>query len=97
MPEASQTTPPSAAGLAERMADWLVRFRGPLFLLAVVLVAVGVERARQLKFSRSIDAMFDRSDPALVPYARMTRTFGSNETVLAAYDDPQLFTSEGIA
>ncbi|NCX98322.1 MAG: hypothetical protein EBX35_07045 [Planctomycetia bacterium] len=96
MPEASQTTPPSAAGLAERMADWLVRFRGPLFLLAVVLVAVGVERARQLKFSRSIDAMFDRSDPALVPFARMARTFGGGEVVLCAYDDPDLFTTAGI-
>jgi len=96
VPEASQTTPPSAAGLAERMADWLVRFRGPLFLLAVVLVAVGVERARQLKFSRSIDAMFDRSDPALVPFARMARTFGGGEVVLCAYDDPDLFTTAGI-
>ena len=53
--------------------------------------------SKRLEFSRSIDAMFDRSDPALIPYARMTRTFGSNETVLAAYDDPQLFTAEGIA
>ena len=96
MPEASQTPPPSAASLAERMAGWLVRFRGPLFLLAVALVAVGVERARQLKFSRSIDAMFDRSDPALVPFARMARTFGGGEVVLCAYDDPDLFTTAGI-
>ena len=96
MPEASQTPPPSAASLAERMAGWLVRFRGPLFLLAVALVAVGVERARQLKFSRSIDAMFDRSDPALVPFARMARTFGGGEVVLCAYDDPDLFTAAGI-
>ena len=96
MPEASQTPPPSAASLAERLAGWLVRFRGPLFLLAVALVAVGVERARQLKFSRSIDAMFDRSDPALVPFARMARTFGGGEVVLCAYDDPDLFTAAGI-
>jgi len=96
VPEASQTPPPSAASLAERLAGWLVRFRGPLFLLAVALVAVGVERARQLKFSRSIDAMFDRSDPALVPFARMARTFGGGEVVLCAYDDPDLFTAAGI-
>jgi predicted RND superfamily exporter protein len=78
------------------VAWWLVRFRGPLFLLAVALVAAGVERARHLKFSRSIDAMFDRSDPALVPFARMTRTFGGGEVVLCAYDDPELFTTAGI-
>jgi predicted RND superfamily exporter protein len=78
------------------VAGWLVRFRGPLFLLAVALVAGGVERARHLKFSRSIDAMFDRSDPALVPFARMARTFGGGEVVLCAYDDPELFTTAGI-
>ena len=96
MPEASQTPPPPAASLAGRVAGWLVRFRGPLFLLAVALVAGGVERARHLKFSRSIDAMFDRSDPALVPFARMARTFGGGEMVLCAYDDPELFTTAGI-
>jgi predicted RND superfamily exporter protein len=41
--------------------------------------------------------MFDRSDPALVPYRRMARAFGSSEAVLAVYDDPQLFTPPGIA
>jgi predicted RND superfamily exporter protein len=96
VPEASQTPPPPAASLAGRVAGWLVRFRGPLFLLAVALVAGGVERARHLKFSRSIDAMFDRSDPALVPFARMARTFGGGEVVLCAYDDPELFTTAGI-
>jgi predicted RND superfamily exporter protein len=96
VPEASQTPPPPAASLAGRVASWLVRFRLPLFLLAVVLVGAGVERARQLKFSRSIDAMFDRSDPALVPFARMARTFGGGEVVLCAYDDPDLFTADGI-
>ena len=96
MPEASQNPPPPAAGLAGRLAWWLVRLRLPLFLLAIALVAGGVERARHLKFSRSIDAMFDRSDPALVPFARMARTFGGGEVVLCAYDDPELFTTAGI-
>jgi predicted RND superfamily exporter protein len=96
VPEASQTPPPSAASFAGRVASWLVRFRGPLFLLAVALVAAGVAQARHLKFSRSIDAMFDRSDPALMPFARMARTFGGSEVVLCVYDDPQLFTAAGI-
>jgi len=96
VPEARQTLPPAAAPFAARAAGWLVRCRGPLFLLALALVAAGVERARQLKFSRSIDAMFDRSDPALVPFARMARTFGGGEVVLCAYDAPDLFTPDGI-
>jgi uncharacterized protein len=83
--------------LAARLTRWLVRFRKSLAVVAVILVAVSVERASHLEFSRSIDAMFDRSDPALVPYRRMTRTFGGAEVVLAAYDDPDLFTPAGIA
>jgi predicted RND superfamily exporter protein len=49
-----------------------------------------------LEFVKSIDTMFDRADPALVPYRRMARAFGSSEVVLAAYDDPDLFTAAGI-
>jgi uncharacterized protein len=97
VPEASQSPPPSSAsGRGARIAAWLVRSRGLLFLAALVLVGLSVERARQLRFSRSIDAMFDRSDPALVPYARMARTFGGGEVVLCAYDDDALFTPAGI-
>ncbi|MFM7107539.1 MAG: efflux RND transporter permease subunit [Planctomycetaceae bacterium] len=82
--------------VADRVAGWLVARRGLLAVVAVALAAVGVERARHLEFSRSIEAMFDRSDPALVPYARMARTFGGSEVVLAAYEDPDLFTHDGI-
>jgi predicted RND superfamily exporter protein len=82
---------------ADRIARWLVDHRGRLALLAVFLAAVSVGLSRRLEFSRSIDAMFDRSDPALVPFHRLVRTFGSNEAVLAVYDDPDLLSREGIA
>ena len=98
VPEACQS-PPTAPPpqLADRIAGWIVCHRRSLALLGLVLVAASVERARHLEFSRSIDAMFDRADPALVPYALMTRTFGGSEVVLAAYDDAELFTPAGIA
>jgi predicted RND superfamily exporter protein len=82
---------------ADRIARWLVDHRGRLALLAVILATVSVGLSRRLEFSRSIDAMFDRSDPALVPFHRLVRTFGSNEAVLAVYDDPDLLSQEGIA
>jgi len=97
LPKASQSPPLSpAAEVGGRITARMVEFRGPLFLAALLLVAGSVALARQLTFSRSIDAMFDRSDPALVPYARMTRTFGGGETVLCAYVDETLFTAAGI-
>jgi predicted RND superfamily exporter protein len=90
----ARPAPPRAA---DRVAAWLIAWRLPLFLLALVGVAVAVERSGQLRFSRSIDKMFDRTDPALVPYRRLARTFGSSEIVLAAYEDPELFSPAGIA
>ena len=82
--------------VADRVAAGLVAHRVALAILGLLVAAVSVERSRLLQFSRSIDAMFDRSDPALVPYRRMARAFGSSEAVLAVYDDPQLFTTQGI-
>lgn len=82
--------------VCDRVANWLISHRNLLALVAVVLAIVSVERSRQLEFARSIDTMFDRSDPALVPYRRLGRAFGSSEVVLAAYDAPDLFTPAGI-
>ena len=82
--------------MCERAATWLIAQRRALAVIAIALAAAGVERARHLEFSRSIDTMFDRADPALVPYRRMARAFGSSEVVLVAYDAPDLFTPAGI-
>ena len=82
--------------VSERISAWLVARRRMLAVLAIALAFVGVERSRRLEFARSIDTMFDRTDPALVPYRRMARAFGSSEVVLAAYDAPDLFTPTGI-
>jgi predicted RND superfamily exporter protein len=83
--------------VSQRVAGWLVRHRALLALVGVAIAIVSVAASRRLEFSRSIDAMFDRTDPALVPYRRLARAFGPNEVVLAAYDDPELFTTAGIA
>ncbi|MFM7207275.1 MAG: efflux RND transporter permease subunit [Planctomycetaceae bacterium] len=95
-PPGAVRQPSPDAWLSPRVAAFLIDRRIPLAALALVLAAVGVVKSGSLEFSKSIDTMFDRSDPALVPYARMTRTFGSNEAVLAAYDDPDLFTPAGM-
>jgi len=82
--------------IRDRVAGWLIAHRRFLAIVAIALVAIGVERSRGLEFARSIDTMFDRADPALVPYRRVARAFGSSEVVLAAYDAPDLFTPAGI-
>lgn len=84
--------PPGAGWLAA----WLVRWRVPLASVALLLVVAAVDQARRLEFSQSIASMFDRADPALPPYERLARTFGSSELVLAVYDDAELFTPAGL-
>ena len=83
--------------VAEVIAAWLVEHRRLLAAVAVLVTVLSVHESRRLEFVRSIDTMFDRADPALVPYRRMLRTFGSSEVVLAAYEDAELFTPAGIA
>ena len=87
---------PLPRSFAQSAAAWLICRRHLLAGIAVLLAVASVERARHLEFSRAIDTMFDRSDPALVPYRRLARTFGSSEVVLAVYDDPELFTATGM-
>lgn len=89
----SQITELRFAGAVSR---WLVRWRTPLALLGLLLGLFGVERSRQLEYSRSITAMFDRNDPAIVPFRRLGRTFGSSAAVLAVYDDAALFSPAGF-
>ena len=82
--------------VANRIVNWLVFHRNLLAVVALAVTIVSVAQSRRLEFVRSIDTMFDRTDPALVPYRRMIRAFGSSEVVLAAYEDPQLFSDDGI-
>lgn len=96
-PEASPRPPEDRGAVSWRVANWLIDHRLALFALAVLLGAFSVDRSRQLEFIRSIDTMFDRTDPALPPYRRLGRAFGSSEVVLAAYEAPDLLTPKGIA
>ena len=81
---------------ADRLALWLIKHRGFLAVIGLILATFSIERSRHLEFSKSIDSMFDQSDPALAPYHRMQRILGASEVVLAAYHDPNLFTTSGI-
>lgn len=92
MPTRQESEPRVAATVSR----WLVRRRALLALLGLVLGLFGVERSRQLEYSRSIASMFDRKDPAIVPFRRLGRVFGSSAAVLAVYEDADLFSPSGF-
>lgn len=75
---------------------FLVANRKWLALVGVLLTVASATLSGSLTFSTAIEAMVDRTDPALVSLSRLRRVFGSNEVVLATYDAPDLFTPEGL-
>jgi predicted RND superfamily exporter protein len=77
--------------------DRLIAWRLPLLVIGLALGAVSFLPARHLEFDRSIENMFAADDPLLVPYRRLTRTFGGNEIALAAYNDANLLSDQGMA
>ncbi|MEX0937073.1 MAG: MMPL family transporter [Pirellulales bacterium] len=82
--------------MTSKLVDRWIRGRWWLLAIGVVVAALSLLPAQHLAFDRSIENMFAPSDPLLVSYRRLQRTFGGNELVLAAYEDPRLLTPQGI-
>src|SRR5690606_4904449 len=78
--------------LAERLIDWRV----PLFLIGVLLVALAVPPALRLQLDESIESFYSPDDPHLLDYQQSKRWFGGDEFVLVAYRDPELLESAGL-
>ncbi len=74
----------------------LIGYRWLCLLLAVVLYTSAWNLAQQLSFDRRIETMFSRDDPRYRDYQDGHRLFGSAETCIIAYDDPQLFSVAGL-
>jgi uncharacterized protein len=76
--------------MSEPFVRMLIRFRWWLLGLGALLGALSFGPSQRLDFDRSIENMFAAEDPLLPPYAKLKRTFGGNEIVLAVYQDPDL-------
>lgn len=79
----------------QALADWLIRYRRWLLLLAACLGLASYSLAGRLEFDRSIENMFSADSPALHSYRKLKRTFGGNEIVLAVYQDKHLLDVDG--
>ena len=84
------------AALKAGLVDRIVRWRIALLLLAVLLAVGASVLAPRLKFDRSVEKMFPADSPLLASYQKLKRTFGGNEIVLAVYQDPDLFATNGV-
>lgn len=67
----------------------------PLILVALLTVLAGVAVTWN-QFDSSIEVWFLDDDPAILSYERFQDTFGSDQVVVAAWEDPELWTVEGL-
>jgi predicted RND superfamily exporter protein len=79
----------------ERFIQTLLGWRWPLLAGAIVIAGIAWWPSRQVRFDRSIERMFARSDPLLRPFERLKSRFGGNEIVLVAYADGELLAADG--
>jgi predicted RND superfamily exporter protein len=79
-----------------RITEWLIAWRWPLLVAALILTGVSWPVAGKIQFDRSIENMFAPDDPLLAPYRKLKQTFGGDEVVVVAYVDPNLLSPEGL-
>ena len=82
--------------ITRHVSSWLIQWRWVLLAFGSTLVVAAYFPARSLDFDRSFENMFAEDDPLLVPYRQLQRAFGGDDVALAAYDDPDLMTPEGM-
>ena len=80
------------------VALW-IRLGGLFFVLGIVLVAVAIPLSARLPVDRSLVHMLAANDPERKIWSEFEKIFGTQDFVLIAYRDPQLFAAsgEGIA
>jgi uncharacterized protein len=77
-----------------RFCGWLVRYRGRLLAVAVLLTVVAWPISRRLAFDQTIESMFAADNPRLQAFLRSKGTFGGDEFLIVAYRDADLFDAD---
>jgi predicted RND superfamily exporter protein len=80
---------------AAKFAAWLIRFRTPLFLGAVLVTLLAWGPSSRLQFDQSIESLYSKTDPHLVAFRESKQLFGGDELAFVAYTDPELETPLG--
>ncbi|MEE2829567.1 MAG: MMPL family transporter [Myxococcota bacterium] len=73
-----------------------MRWRIPALLAVVLVTSLAAWQALSVRFDTSIDVWFLEDDPDLTSYARFLEVFESDQMVVLAYRDEQLWTEGGL-
>lgn len=86
----------SFSSSGQKLLSASIRWRS-LWLVAAILAAVAaIPVASRLEFDQRIESLYADDDPVLNNFLQSKRWFGGDEFVLCAYEDPDLFESDGL-
>ena len=74
----------------------LLRSRYVAGVIVVLTLIVLVALDRHVRYEQSIQSFFSETDPDVQRYQAASDAFGNDNLIFIAYDDPALFTSEGM-
>ncbi|MEX1668264.1 RND family transporter [Zhongshania guokunii] len=71
------------------LAEWAVNHRAIVLLLSLLFLSAGLYFASMVKSDNSLDAYFDKSDPAYIAYSEYLDEFLSDEVTYIVYKVPE--------
>lgn len=78
-------------------ASQIVRFRWPLFAVAIALGIVAYPAASKVEMDRSLGALLAADDPDALAARRAADTLGEHPIVMLVYADDELASVDGVA
>src|SRR5438105_1203008 len=86
----------ASGSLSERMARWLLGHRSAVAALVVLMLGVAVWALPRLSTETGVDPFLDKSLPEYQLHEAVKRRFVSDETLLIAYEAPDLFSARNL-
>jgi predicted RND superfamily exporter protein len=77
----------NAASIASRYSAWVIRWRVPVIVVVLAIVAALAAFAGRVTFDTNYRIWFEENDPYLVAYDRFVREFGSDDAFVVAFKD----------
>ena len=82
--------------MIDRLSRIVFRFRYAVWIVVLPLIALSWILVPAVEFDQTIEGFFPNDHPALLSYEKTKRAFGGDQIIFVAYDDPHLWTSEGM-
>jgi len=83
-------------GTTTTVIDLLLKARYAVFATVLVLLVVLIAAGKKVSYEQSIKSFFADDDPVMAVYQKAARSFGDDNVVFVAYDDPALLTRSGM-